>query len=312
MLMMILAVMMISFAGNSADHVGVVVNGKAVEFDGAVPYIDVDAGRTMVPVRFVSEAMGVNVGWDGDKQMVVLEKGDQIVQMIIGQKTYARKNQYGSIKHTAMDVAPFIQKDAGRTIVPLRFVSEALGADVGWDGDTYTVTITTSNQSEETVFPTEKELEAFVDENVEGVTAQWKEQAKTSLKDAVSYYSEHIDGDFDYSQEALMGGEELKSYRGDYLFGLRGGNAIVARDYVFALDMPFANGSREEANEARKLAIYMIHQIFEEDADKVLADVVTIKDWINTEGYREGIANGMEYQISFLTASGLVVKFIKR
>ena len=45
----------------------------------------------------------------------------------------------GKITRTELDVAPFITN--GRTLVPVRAISEALGATVGWNNDTRTVTI---------------------------------------------------------------------------------------------------------------------------------------------------------------------------
>lgn len=314
-LVLIAGLMATSFAG-SADNVDVVVNGNPVEFDGAVPYIDEAAGRTMVPVRFVSEAMGVNVGWDGKKQLVALEKGDTIVQMIIDQKTYASKKGNNRVVEREMDIAPFIKEGTGRTIVPLRFVSEALGADVGWDGKTYTVYIETNEAEEVKVsntLATDKEIEDFVDENIEGVSASFKEESKQVLKDSFAYYESLKTVDFASTDEEITGGFELESSDyGDLLFAIRSGNALPQKEYKFAMDIPLAENPEAEAKAARELGLYAIQEIFGDDADIVLADVTTIWDWINTEGVRKGTANGMDYYVNFETASGLVVKFIKR
>lgn len=104
------------------------VNGKILDFPDAKPFID-ENNRTQVPVRFVSEALGAEVEWDGSTKVVKITKGDETVMIKIGEKAIdingARKE---------MDTAAIIKN--GRTFVPLRFVSEAFGATVEWDPDT--------------------------------------------------------------------------------------------------------------------------------------------------------------------------------
>jgi predicted extracellular nuclease len=75
-------------------------------------------GRTMVPLRFVAEALGANVGWVGETKTVKLDIDDKKLNLVIGKK------------EQGMDV-PAIIKD-GRTLVPVRYVSENLGANVLW------------------------------------------------------------------------------------------------------------------------------------------------------------------------------------
>ena len=91
-------------------------------------------GRTFVPLRFVSEAFGAEVTWDGIFKIVGIKLGENEIKLQIG-KNYAVYND----KQVTLDATPFIQ--SGSTLVPIRFVSELLGADVVWDGTTKTVTI---------------------------------------------------------------------------------------------------------------------------------------------------------------------------
>lgn len=110
------------------------VNGVEKTMDVA-PYIK--DGRTYMPVRYAALAAGVdeaNIIWDGVKRTVTVMKGDRVVQMTIGSKTML----INGIAIT-MDVAPEI-KD-GRTMLPFRYVAQALGATVGWDEATKTVTM---------------------------------------------------------------------------------------------------------------------------------------------------------------------------
>ena len=90
--------------------------------------------RTFVPLRFVSEAFGAEVTWDGIFKIVEIKLGDKEIKLQIG-KNYAVYNG----EQVALDATPFIQ--SGSTLVPIRFVSELLGADVVWDGTTKTATI---------------------------------------------------------------------------------------------------------------------------------------------------------------------------
>ncbi len=89
------------------------------------PFIKDD--RTFVPIRFVSENLGAKVYWDGGKREVKIESIDKIIILKIGSKEISTNG-----KSFLMDTAPFIKDD--RTFVPIRFVSENLGAKVYWDG----------------------------------------------------------------------------------------------------------------------------------------------------------------------------------
>lgn len=111
----------------------VVLNGQELAFD--VPPV-IEKGRTLVPLRVIFEALGVNVNWDDRTRTVTAAKGGTEIKLVIGGRAY-KNNQ-----PVALDVPAKIVK--GRTLVPLRFVSEALGAFVFWDGATQTVTIYSS------------------------------------------------------------------------------------------------------------------------------------------------------------------------
>lgn len=97
-------------------------------------------GRTLVPFGFIGRALGADVGYTQDPKtklvdMVWLELDGTRVELRIG-SNIAKVNG----KDVTMDVA--CQILSGNTMVPVRFVSESLGADIGWDGDTETITIT--------------------------------------------------------------------------------------------------------------------------------------------------------------------------
>ncbi|MDY4953929.1 MAG: copper amine oxidase N-terminal domain-containing protein [Candidatus Onthomonas sp.] len=87
-------------------------------------YINGD-GRTMIPVRFVAERLGATVVWDHG--VVDIRKGDTVIRMPVGSKEYT----INGVTKT-MDTAT-IRPAHGRTMVPIRFVAEALGYHVQYD-----------------------------------------------------------------------------------------------------------------------------------------------------------------------------------
>jgi len=112
------------------------VDSTAAFVNGSQKALDVPAqiqdGRTLVPLRFVGESLGATVGWDGDKRMVTYTLGNTQINLVIDD-THARVNG----ADVTLDVPPRIVNS--RTMVPVRFVSERLGAAVGWEADARTV-----------------------------------------------------------------------------------------------------------------------------------------------------------------------------
>jgi len=115
--------------------VTIVVNGATVSFDQ--PPIE-RGGRVFVPLRGVFERLGATVVYDNG---VINATGNgRNVQLKIG-STMATVNG----ETFTSDVAPFLV--GARTLVPLRFISEALGATVNYDGNSQTVSISTGSAS---------------------------------------------------------------------------------------------------------------------------------------------------------------------
>lgn len=113
--------------GQTAASIG----GKPATLDVAPLISD---GRTMVPVRFIGEVFGAQFSWDDKTRTVTCSLGDVSINLVIGEKT-ARVN--GS--PVSLDAAPVIVN--GRTLVPLRFIGESLGAAFEWDAQQQTATI---------------------------------------------------------------------------------------------------------------------------------------------------------------------------
>jgi len=115
------------------DDKKAMVFGEEKENDVAPKIVN---SRTMLPIRFVAENLGAEVIWhvqESDK-VVVKNKDVEIVIYIGSDKAFVNGNE------VILDSTAFVEND--RTYLPLRFVSENLGASVRWDGDSREVVIT--------------------------------------------------------------------------------------------------------------------------------------------------------------------------
>lgn len=102
------------------------------------PFIYGTSGTTLIPLRGLLEEMGSTVEWIPENETVTID-GDKITMQIQDELVYVNDSVYGPVRYT-LRVAPMI-KDS-RTFIPLRFVSEQLGYNVSWNGETREITIT--------------------------------------------------------------------------------------------------------------------------------------------------------------------------
>ena len=113
------------------------VNGASKTLDSS-PVIK--NGRTLVPIRAIIEALGGTVGWDGTARKATAVLGKTTINLWIGKNAATVNSKNTPIDSTnALVVAEIINS---RTMLPLRFVAENLGATVGWHQNTQTITIT--------------------------------------------------------------------------------------------------------------------------------------------------------------------------
>ena len=138
-------------AVNAENNPSVYLDGARIDFEDQQPVI-LGEGTTLVPARGVFEAMGAEVRWDGEKRQVRIDSSDNVKRiflniddpdMSVWTFTSIFKADESVVK---LDVAPQIIND--RTMIPLRAISEAIGADVQWDGEAYSVIITTEDYEE--------------------------------------------------------------------------------------------------------------------------------------------------------------------
>lgn len=119
-------------AAPASKAISVYVDGDAVSFDVAPT---VRSQRVLVPLRAVCEAMGARVEWAQESQTIYMYKRDRYISMPLGQSVmYVNGESYTlEVPSTA---------ENGRTLVPLRAVSEAMNADVQWVQKDQSVVIT--------------------------------------------------------------------------------------------------------------------------------------------------------------------------
>ncbi|MNW33276.1 hypothetical protein D3C74_102360 [compost metagenome] len=120
-------------ASAASKEVTVTVDAKKVNFPDGKPLLE--KSRVLIPVRFVSEALGAKV--DYKNRTVLIKQNAKNISMKVNTSIVTSGE-----KRIFLDVPARLQK--GRVYVPLRFVSEALGAQVDWNSKKYLVTITTA------------------------------------------------------------------------------------------------------------------------------------------------------------------------
>lgn len=108
------------------------INGEVVEVEK--PYI-AGVGVTLVPMRVIAEAFGAQVIWNGEAKSVTVNLGDKSIVVTIDSKTATVNGE-----EMALEEAPELTEN-GFTMIPLRFISEQLGAEVGYIHETQTITV---------------------------------------------------------------------------------------------------------------------------------------------------------------------------
>ncbi len=129
-----LAPMCAAFAEDG--NIEISYNGEYMTYDDVRPELISD--RTMLPFRKVLETMGAEVTYDEATDTAKAVRGDTAVEFSLSGTTVTTTHGTDT-SYIEMDVAPVLKND--RTLVPVRFMSEALAMNVGWDDETQTVYI---------------------------------------------------------------------------------------------------------------------------------------------------------------------------
>lgn len=145
-LVMVLCLMFVPFSAyaQGPKEITVYINGfnqNASQY-GVEEMAPVRKGRTFLPLEQLEQSLSHSVTVDSDKQSVLIKKDGVQVAMKLGEKNYRVQG-----KTKTMDTVPFAEKN--RIYVPARFVQEAFGAKVEWDGKNRVVIIAENREEEE-------------------------------------------------------------------------------------------------------------------------------------------------------------------
>lgn len=124
----------------SDTKVNISINGvmQNLPEDMGRAYIDKNTDRVMVPARYISENLGATIRFSvskDNKQGIFIGDIYNVIQLEIGSKTAMISSTDGKDTSTKELDAPAILYD-GRTYVPIRFISEAMGMEVEWNNNT--------------------------------------------------------------------------------------------------------------------------------------------------------------------------------
>ena len=123
------------------DTISVVLNGETIDFtdeNGNKVNPQLINNRTMVPLRKIFEVLGATIEWDGTTETVTATTEEKIIKLQINNNV-ATVITGDAVEEILLDSAPVVID--GRTLVPVRFISETLGLKVGWENETQTVVI---------------------------------------------------------------------------------------------------------------------------------------------------------------------------
>jgi hypothetical protein len=165
------------------DNSSYTVNGELIVMDVSPVVIE---GRTMLPVRYAAAPLGADISWDDAERKVTVSLENTKIELWIGQSNALINGKTVLIDPENPNVMPLIIN--GRTMLPIRFVTENLGCDVQWDSVTRKVTITktgTTTPSGTSTPPVSIEQPGFVKPSVEitkpGVIIPEKEQSEAPI-----------------------------------------------------------------------------------------------------------------------------------
>lgn len=156
-------------AGPAAAAIRVDVNGQPVSFGGVQPMQI--GGRVFIPLRAVAESLGADVRWDAATRTVYGSREGQTFRLPMRARTAFVNGRTVSLDAPARSIA-------GRTVVPLRFVAEALGAQVGWSSARQLVSVNMPNavvagqRQEQIVIPPNTVVRVELDQRISSATAR--------------------------------------------------------------------------------------------------------------------------------------------
>lgn len=143
MMLMVITILSVSSVMASQEVIEVKLNDKYIDFtdekgNKVEPALIND--RTMVPMRKIFETLGASIEWDGALRKVTATTEDKKISLQIENENATIENlETNETKNIKLDSAPVILNE--RTMVPVRFIAEALDKQVGWDAENRVVVI---------------------------------------------------------------------------------------------------------------------------------------------------------------------------
>ena len=245
------------------DEIRVYLDNEQIQFDVAPLLVN---GRTMVPMRAIFEKLGAVVYWDNNTRTAIAQKGNTNVSIAIDDTTL-----YKNGESIALDVPA--QLNSGRTLVPLRAVSEAFDCDVQWNGDTQAVNIYT-NKNHAQIQEAVARLKDWLNINYTNDTYN------KSYMQEIGNYSFGVYGDY-------ISCMYMPPYGGSYHVHITLANAQYSGTYSMEKDRNVLRGSITKSSFSNQLEL--TYDSFESDYagekniilnnfDKAVKDTLTIFD----------------------------------
>ncbi len=124
----------LAFFVNQKDYL---VNGETIKMDVAPTIVE---GRTLLPIRYVTTPLKVAISWDSVEKKVTISQSSTNIELWIGRPMARVNGEFVPIDADNDKVMPIIVN--GRTMLPVRFVSETLGCRISWDAATQSIVVT--------------------------------------------------------------------------------------------------------------------------------------------------------------------------
>ncbi|WP_336078722.1 copper amine oxidase N-terminal domain-containing protein [Paenibacillus sp. 203] len=237
LLTLLTIILVLGSVGTAAEaaavkSVAVTVNGKAVVFPDGKPVMEDD--RVLIPVRFVSEALGAKV--DYKNKTVLISQDGRKISMKVNSAIVTRDQD-----KLLLDVPARVQKN--RVYVPLRFVSEALGAQVDWSKAKMLVAITTGAAPTDPKEPEEKpeQPKAFFK------PFAWEEKTelgKALFKNNVKYANGQVTFTVPYASNATyQGNQKVTKLTPGQSYTFPGGTGSISFSKIYASEDRIENYS---------------------------------------------------------------------
>jgi hypothetical protein len=123
LIFILIFMLIVPAAATAENNISVFIDGQETHFDSSPVIVD---GHTLVPMRAFFESLGAEVYWVPETHTVIGIRGDVEIKIMIGSNT-------PTINGMATMISAPARLINGTTFVPLRFVGEALGNQVGWE-----------------------------------------------------------------------------------------------------------------------------------------------------------------------------------